>query len=273
MTDSAACLPADLAGEHQIRVVPLRVLAGGQVSDDRTGLDGLAGDLMLRGERLTTARPAPETFALVYRQAEAAGASAVVSVHLSGQLSGTVSSAESAAAGAALSVLVVDSRSIGMGLGLAVLAAAGAAAAGLAAEHVAKAAVESAARTGSFFALDSPRALLAGGRLSGAGGIGAPALVSRPLLAIRDSQITMLERVRTRSAAADRLAELAAEFAAGRAVDLAIGHTGNAERAAGLAGRLARIIPRSRKIYLAEASTAIGVHTGPGMLGVAISPC
>jgi len=273
VTDSAAGLPADLAQSHGVTIVPLRILAGGlSADDDEAGFPAAIEDLVLAGERLTTARPGPETFAAAYRQVAACGAVAVVSVHLSGQLSGTVSSAELAAASAPVPVLVVDTRSIGMGLGLVVLSAARVASAGLGAQDVAAVAEQRAARTGSFFALDSSEALLAGGRLVTAG---RPddGLISRPLLEIRAGRITVLERVRTRAAAADRLTELAAEFAAGREVDVAVQHTASADRAADLADRLAAVIPRVRQVYLAEAGPVIRAHTGLGMLGVALAPC
>lgn len=292
VTDSAACLPADLLTAHRIHVVPLRLLADGQASEDRTGAAAGFDGLTLNDARVTTARPAPEAFAAVYRRAAAAGASAVVSVHLSGQLSETVRSAESAAAGAPVEVRVVDSGSIGMGLGFAVLAAAGAASHGTSAPDAAQAASRCAAATGSFFAVDSPRALLAGGRLAATvstgaappasaatvpAGAGAAGLVFRPLLAIVAGRISVVERVRTRSAAMARLAELAAEFAAAefaapRAVDLAVQHAGEPARAADLAARLEAMIPEVRRMYLTEVSAAIAAHTGPGMLGVVIAP-
>ena len=274
VTDSAASLSADLVQGHSLLVVPLRVLAGGLAADDsRARISAAMEEAVLAGERLTTARPGPDLFAAAYRQAADAGARAIVSVHMSGQLSGTVSTAELAAATAPVPVLVVDSGSIGMGLGLIVLAAARAARAGLAAAGVVAVAKQCAAQCGSFFALDSPQPLLAGGRLPEPPGSDSIALISRPLLEIRAGQVTMLERVRTRSAAADRLTELAAEFAAGRVVDLAIQHTASPERATALADRLARAIRQTRHVYLSEADPVIRAHAGLGMLAVALAPC
>jgi DegV family protein with EDD domain len=273
VTDSSACLPGDLAGCHHVLVVPLRVLVGELAVDDGSAALPDAIEEQLRaGQRLSTARPAPGAFAAAYAAAAAAGAAAAVSVHLSGQMSGTIASAELAAAGAPLPVRVVDSRSIGMGLGLAVLAAARAASAGGPAGEVAAAAAACSARLGSFFAVDTPDHLRAGGRLDPAPGPQRGVLTARPLLHVRDGRIAVLERVRTRSAAAARLEELAVGFAAGRPVDLAVQHLGNPGRAADLAGRLALAIPRARHSYLAEAGAAIRAHTGPGMLGVVVAP-
>jgi hypothetical protein len=98
-------------------------------------------------------------------------------------------------------------------------------------------------------------------------------LAYRPLLRIRDGQITAVDRVRTRLATAERLAELAAEFAGSRVVDVAVQYTAGAvDRAADLADRLTAAITQVHRLYLAEAGAAITAHTGLGMLGVALTP-
>ena len=285
VTDSTACLPGELITSHRIRTVPLSVVIGDRrLDDDPAELpDGLETELRAGAAR--TASPAPERFAAAYAAAAAAGAEAIVSVHLSGRMSGTVGSARLAAADAAVPVRVVDSGSLGMGLGFAVLSAAEAAAAGGSVEQVAAASARRSAGLRSFFTVEAPDQLRAGGRLGGAGGgaarVGAgagaggraaPALTARPLLHILDGQIAQLEKVRTRSAALRRLTELAVESAAGQPVDLAVQYLGDAGRAAALAGRLAELVPGARGIYQARADAAIGIHTGQGMLGVVVAP-
>jgi DegV family protein with EDD domain len=271
VTDSTACLPAGLEGRCGIRVVPLRVVAGGLVADDGpSALSGPLGAQARRGARLSTASPAPERFAAAYASAAAAGAAAVVSVHLSASLSGTVGSARLAASGAPLPVRVVDSGSLGMGLGFAALSAAEAARAGGRLGDVAAAAAARAAALRSFFVLDTLDPLSAGGRLdpSRLGG----GLTVRPLLHLADGRVEVLEKLRTASAAVRRMEEAAAEYAAGRPVDVAVVYLGPAERGRDLAGRLERLIPAARRRYLAEAGPVIRAHTGPGLLGVVVAP-
>jgi DegV family protein with EDD domain len=301
VTDSTACLTAELAAGGDIRIVPLRVVLHDRAADedapdepdeavpDEAVPDEGAPDegaldqdvtvtiadveqALRAGERVGTASPAPERFAAAYAAAAAGGAVAIVSVHLSGDLSGTVNSASLAAVSAPVPVRVVDSRSIGMGLGLAVRTAAAAARAGQDADAVAAAALSRAAGLRSYFALDTPGHLRAGGRLDPSPALPAAALTVRPLLHVRDGRIVLLEKARTPAGAIRRLEELAAGFAADQPVDLAIQYLGDAGRASAFAGRLARLVPRVRDLYLSAADAVICAHTGPGMLGVVVAP-
>ncbi len=279
VTDSAAGLPDEQARSCRVTVVPLRLIAGDVVADDSAQETAAIAAAVARGERLTTARPSPDRFAAAYRAAADAGAGAVLSVHLSRQLSGTVSSAELAAASSPIPVWVVDAQTIGMSLGLAVLAAA-AAAAGQGAAEAAATTTGYAERIGSFFALDAPDAMLVSGRMPGGPVPGGPVpagppqarLAARTIMQIRSGQIVTVDRVRTRAAAAAGLVTLASDFAGHRPVDIGVQHTAAGDRADELADRLAAAIPQVGSVYLAEAGLAILAHTGPGMLGVTVAP-
>lgn len=125
MTDSTASLPAEAAQRWGVGVVPLDVLVGTQRHVE--GVDLTPAELLAalqRGTRVSTSQPPPAAFAAAYRAAAEAGAREVVSVHLSGELSGTVSAARVAAADAPVPVHVVDSAVTVMALGYTVLAAA-----------------------------------------------------------------------------------------------------------------------------------------------------
>jgi DegV family protein with EDD domain len=286
VTDSTASLPADdpASTADGVIVVPQRLLAGDLVSDD--GAPG-AADIeaaAARGVRLTTARPAPAQFAEAYRRAAGAGAAAVVSVHVSGMLSGTVSSAALAAAAAPIPVRVIDARTIGTGLGLVVLAAVAAAGAGEGLDAVASAANAYASQVGTFFAVDRPDALLAGGRAASGDadvqraeqGEAAPRLVSRTVLRLDSGRISAVDRVRTWSGAEALLARCAAEQAAGlpagTPAEVVVEHVAAAGRADDLADRLRAGLPQARRVSVVAASTAIGVHTGPIAVGVSVAP-
>ena len=118
-------MPPREAERWGVVVVPLQVVVGGERRLE--GRDLPPAELtaaLTRGVRVTTSQPAPAAFAEAYARAAASGAREIVSVHLSGELSGTVRAAQLAALAAPVPVHVVDSCSVVMGLGFAVLSAA-----------------------------------------------------------------------------------------------------------------------------------------------------
>jgi DegV family protein with EDD domain len=278
VTDSTAYLPEGFAARHGIAVVPLHVVA-----DESGGLDGvdfgpaeLAAALDER-RLVTTSRPTPAEFADAYRSLLAGGATGVVSVHLSRDLSGTWEAARLAAEqleyehGTEM-VRVVDSRSTAMGLGFAALAAASAAAGGAAPAKVERVATDIAARTRTFFCLQTLEHLRSGGRIGAATALLGSALAVKPLLHVSGGQLMPLEKARTISRALGRLVDLAVDAAGEGPVALAVHHLGAPERAAELAARLGERIPGSSGCLVSEVGAVIGAHTGMGVLGVVVLP-
>jgi DegV family protein with EDD domain len=200
-----------------------------------------------------------------------AGASHVVSVHLSAALSGTWESAVLAAQdfphGA---VRVVDSRSTAMALGFAVAAAAQRAAAGGSAAEVQGAATETVDATRTLFYVDTLEYLRRGGRIGTAAALFATTLSVKPLLQLVEGQIVALEKVRTTSKALARLVELTVQAADGRPVDLAVHHVAAAERARVVETQLRERLPGLGESRVAELGPVIGAHLGPGVVGTVL---
>ena len=119
VTDSTASLPPEVAQERGIVVVPLQVVIGSTVYDE--GADGATPELVAQALKdfrpVSTSRPAPAALLEVYEKAAAAGAEAVLAIHLSGDMSGTHESALSAAGDASIPVTLVDSRPVGVATG------------------------------------------------------------------------------------------------------------------------------------------------------------
>jgi DegV family protein with EDD domain len=273
VTDSTAYLPQQAVDRHEISVVPLSVVVGEEVLTE--GVEIAPKDVAeaLRAkQRLTTSRPNPETFAAAYRTAAESGAKAVLSIHLSAELSGTVEAARLAAAQAPIPVEVVDSRLVGMALGYVVLAAAEAREAGLEPAEVAAAAVRRAADTRAFFYVDTLEHLRRGGRIGTARALLGSALAVKPLLHLAGGRIEPLEKVRTASRAIARLEEIAVERAGQGEVDITVHHLAAEERAEPLAQRLRERVPGVREVGVLEVGAVIGAHVGPGLLAVVIAP-
>ncbi|WP_157247959.1 DegV family protein [Nonomuraea typhae] len=260
VTDSTAYLPP----VEGITVVPLTVVAGGVSYDE----PDYTGDLAAA----TTSQPSPDRFAAVYATLAEAGHTGVVSVHLSSALSGTAGAAALAGASAALPVEVVDSRSLAMGLGYPVLAAAREAARGAGLTAVAAAARTCAAATRTFFCVDTLDQLRRSGRVSTTASIFGSALMIKPLLHISGGTIQPLEKVRTAARAVARMEDLAVEAAGSAPVDVAVQHVGAPERAQALAERIKGRLPAVRELRVVEAGAVVGAHVGPGMVGITVAP-
>jgi DegV family protein with EDD domain len=275
VTDSTAYLPPGLAAERGIRVVPLEVRLGDRVGREGVDIDAAAVSAALadRHLRVQTSRPAPAEFATTYRAALAGGATEVVSVHLSRELSGTWDAARLAAEEVGPErIRVVDSRATAMGLGYAVLAAADAADGGAGGADVEEAAADVAARCRVFFCVDTLDRLRRGGRIGAAAALLGGALAVKPLLHVAQGRIVPLEKVRTTARAAQRMVELAVRAAGDGPADLAVHHLGAADRADELAERLRERLPRVARLLVSEVGAVIGAHAGTGLLGIVVVP-
>lgn len=278
VTDSTAMLPASLAEERGITVVPLQVVIGAKSYDE--GVDPEAtpdtiAEALKAYTPVSTSRPTPAVFLEAYERAAAEGAESVLSVHLSGEVSGTFESAQLAAREASIPVVTVDTRQLGMATGYAVLAAADVLDAGGSVEEAAGAALARASATTSLFYVDTLEYLRRGGRIGAAAAVLGSALSVKPLLTVTDGRITPLEKVRTTSRALARLEELAVAAAEDRKADVAVAHLSGADRAEELAKRLrARLAANleDRDVFVGEVGAVIGAHVGPGMVAVVVAP-
>jgi DegV family protein with EDD domain len=274
VTDSTSYLPAGLADEHGIFVVPLQVVIGGSAYDEGAeATSATVAEALRSWTPVTTSRPAPAAFLEVYERAAADGAEGIVSIHLSADISGTHESATLAARDSPVPTRVVDSRSLGMGLGFAVLTAAETAASGESSvDYVAAAAAKRAAASIAVFYVDTLEHLRRGGRIGAGAALLGSALAVKPLLHLVDGHIEPLEKVRTSAKAIARLEEVAVRHAGDAEVDLAVAHLANPDRATMLADRLRARLPRLGALHVSEVGAVVGAHVGPGMLSVVVAP-
>jgi len=271
VTDSTAYLPSGSAQLLAVQVVPLQVIVGGVVraEGEEIGPSEVAA-VLHRGHSVSTSRPSPSLFAAAYHRAFAAGATSIVSVQLSAAISGTVDAARLAAADVGGDIRVIDSRSVGMGMGFAVMAAADAAVAGADVVEVVETVTQTLGRTQAIFYVDTLEYLRRGGRIGAARALVGSALAVKPLLCLRDGRIEPLERVRTASRAIARLEELAVTMAADEPVSIAVHHLDAPARAAQVVEALETRLPKAGDIITTEVGAVVGAHTGPGMLAIVV---
>jgi DegV family protein with EDD domain len=275
VTDSAAALPAEyLANAGNLAVVPMPVMVGDEIYGE--GEDDILEKVALAlaaGTPVKTSRPSPWQFEQAYRAARDRGFESVVSIHISGELSGTVEAARLAASRVDIPVEVVDSRTAGMAQGMAVQAAVDTAAEGGSARDAAQAAARQASEMSVYFYVPSLEQLRRGGRIGAAASFLGTMLAIKPILAMEDGRIVPLEKVRSAARAVARLEEIVVADATGRSggVRLAVHHFGNPEEAEGLAIRLEAALPDVPPARSSPLPAVLAAHAGLGVLAVIVS--
>lgn len=262
VTDSTACVPPAWCQEWNISVVPLLVAFGDEVFRD--GVDLTPEEFYRRlteGDVLpVTSQPPVGAFQDVYGKLVDKG-HAVVSIHLSSGLSGTVASAQAAAREfPRADIRVIDSRTVSMAFGWAVVAAARAAAAGLDADTVEMVAQDVLARSRFLCMLDTLEYLYKGGRIGKASSLLGALLAIKPLISVVDV-VVPVEKPRTRRKALQRIAELVRQDAPLERLCLA--YTRDEENARALGELLADVFNPQDIVYV-EAGPVLATYGGPG---------
>lgn len=278
VTDSASALPADwvaaCTSDGLLTVIPMPVMVGeeiyGEGEDDITETLALA---LASGKPVKTSRPSPGQFEQAFLAAERRGYEGVVSIHISGGLSGTVDAARLAASRVNIPVEILDSGTVGMALGMSVQRAVAAAAAGGDSAAVSAVAAEQLARTKVYFYVPSLEQLRRGGRIGAAASLLGTMLAIKPILAVDGGKIVPLEKVRSAVKAIARLEEIAAADAASRPegqARLAVHHFGNPAEAEALAVRLAAALPGCPPAQISSLPAVLAAHAGLGVLAVIV---
>lgn len=272
VTDSTASLPGQLVQQWGIKVVQLQLLVDDQINDENRYDRGDLAESLRAGRRVATAPPDPGAFFWAYQDAVSAGASAVVSMHISERMSATVRAAREAAQHVRIPVYILDSQTTGMSLGFAVLSAVRAAAAGAQVDRVVEAAERRFYRNTELVYVDTLEYLRRGGRIGAATHLIGSAFSIKPLLTVRNGEVAPLSRVAGSKRALARLVELAAARAGSKPVELAISCFQQNGSETQLAEQLRERVPNARELIIVETSTIIGAHVGPGALSITVSP-
>jgi len=272
VTDSTCYLPAGSAAQNGIAIVPVQIIIGGRSYDETEDAQAQrVAEALQEWHPVTTSRPSPMRFLEVYEMALIQGATQIVVATLSAGMSATYESAMLAAKETDAEVRVIDSRTIAMGLGFAVLSGAQAANEGASVDTVAEIIERRAHASSVLFYVDTLEYLRRGGRISAARAAVGHALQVKPLLRVVDGHVTPLENVRTAGRALARLEELAVEAADGLDVDIAVQHLSSPDRAAALAARLSERLPEVQVVEC-PVGGVVGAHVGPGMVAVVVAP-
>jgi len=294
VTDSSAYLPPDLVATHPIRVIPLTLNWDGQTYRD--GVDIQATEFY---NRLSTSSTLPSTsqippgdFENIIKELLVVDYD-VLLLPISSGISGSYQSAASVvnnfpadrvvlldtgsyqSAASVVNnfpadrVVLLDTKLVSMALGFQVLAAARAAAAGANLTECKQTAQQAYGHIGVFFTVDTLKYLAAGGRINSAKRLLGAALDIKPILEIRDGKIELVNSVRTRNKAIDRMLQMVEKEIGGRSpVRISVFHALAPETAEELL-ETARLRFSPIEYFLSEISPVVGSHVGPSTVAIA----
>ena len=269
VTDSSCDLPEDLINQFGISIVPLKIRFGQTEFVDRLELttDQFWEKCRETDELPSTAAPAPGAFLAEFQRAADEGASGVVAIVLSGELSATIEAAQQAAREVEgnIDVRVVDSRTVTLGLGAVVVAAAQAAKGGADIDEVSNIATDSAARTHVHAALDTLENLRKGGRIGAAGSLLGSMLSIKPLIEVRDGVVEPAGKQRTRTKALSYLVKVVEEHAH-QIESIYVTHAA-CDDVDSFVERIQSLVQTD--VLVGQVGPVVGAHAGIGTIGVA----
>ncbi|EYB66705.1 degV family protein [Deinococcus phoenicis] len=273
VTDSTSDLGPELCAQHGIRSVPLYVLFDGKMHQD--GIDIKTADLfrgLKEGKKTpSTSQPSPAEFAAVYREAlETAGQ--VLSIHISGQLSGTVGSARLAAQEFGDRVTVVDSRSVSMGLGMQVLRAAQRAQEGRSVPEIVAELERVAAQADIRFTVDTLDFLKINGRIGGAAALLGGLLNIKPILVVKNGRVESGGRVRGHKKAMQDIVDYVRKYveAHGGARVAFLSTVGGEAYVQEVRAGLSGVAFEDMGDH--QIGAVVATHAGPGTVGATLEP-
>jgi len=269
VTDSTCDIPAHIAEQHKIEVVPSILIVDGQEYADGEGIT--REDFYTRLPSLktppTTAASSIGDFSARYDSLLTRGCDHIISIHAASPLTTIINSARQAAQDYPDKITVIDSLSLSLGLGFQVLAAVEAAEDGL---DAALAAVESTRnRLHVIAALDTMDYLRRSGRVPAAVTFFGGILSIKPIVELVDGSLKPVGAVRTTKQSNQRVLNMLLEH--GKMERLALMHTNAEDRAREVLNGLMRQSSQSvpRDILMVNVTTVIGTHVGPNGLGFA----
>ena len=274
VTDTDSSLPESVASPYGILQVPISILFGEESFE--TGLNINDKTLFERVDKEsklpTTAAPTPGNFADAFRNAfEQDGSDELICFCISSAMSATYEAAQMAAHDILpdRKITVMDTKTLSVAQGYMAIAAAEAAAKGASVAEIIEIATSVRDRSHIYAALATLKYLSMGGRVSHIAAGMAGMLDIKPILSVQNGKLDMLEKVRTKKKAWERMIELAKTDALKSRIEkMAVLHVAVLDEAREFEALLRANLECPNEILMAELTPGLSVHTGAGMVAV-----
>ncbi len=268
VTDSACDLPEAICAEFDIEVVPLSIRFGDEELCDRVEIstEQFWERLPKSSTLPETAAPSVGAFETVFNQLVKDGATGIVCINISSRMSATMQSAQLAAKAldGLVPIEVIDSKSASMGVGMQVLYAARRAREGATVAEITEEVEDRRDRTHVLFTVDTLEYLKKGGRIGGAQALLGSVLSIKPVITVIDGAVETAGKVRTRSKALQFIID---HVKAESVEELCVLH-GAATDYREFKAMADAITPPGQTALEGEIGPVVGVHTGPGIIGI-----
>ncbi len=271
ITDTDSSIPFAIAARYNLYQIPMNINFGEQSYEAVYAIND--ADTFRRidkeGRLPTTAAPSPGRFITAFKNAFDSGAQKIVCLCVSKEVSATYNAALTARESFPdREILVIDSRSLSMGMGYMALAAAEAASNGASISEISTIIEDLQPRTHLFAALSTLKYLAMGGRVTNFAASMGNMLNVKPILTIRDGKLDLLERVRTQKKAWERVIELAALKTGDKQIEkMCVLHVNAPEMARNFTAEIRSRMSCPEDIPLVEVTPGLSVHSGAGMVG------
>lgn len=271
MTDSTCDIPREVIEELNIRVVPLRILFKDGEYRDQVEISAEEVYARLPHEIPSTSLPSPADVLTTFEELKAEGFTHVVAIHISSGLSGTAQMIENLSHQVeGLEIKVIDSKNISMGLGYIVIEAARKLQEGASFTEVCAHVDKSLKRMNVYFVLETLEYLKKGGRIGKVAGTLGQILNLKPIITVNEDGVyTTHAKVRGRKQSLDKLFETVKLHLAKPMNNVAVCHGAAKEEAQELVERI-KNFGNVGELLTGHVSPVIGVHTGPGTLGLVV---
>ncbi|MFB0559106.1 MAG: DegV family protein [Dehalococcoidales bacterium] len=275
VTDTTACIPREQLEKYEIELVPIEVIFGDKVYRD--GIDITPAEfyaLLKQAKELpTTAGSLPGPFVEAYCKASQR-ASSILCITISAKFSGMFNSAQVAIgmvkeALPNVTIEVLECSTAAVGQGLVVLAAAKAAASGKSLAEVADTARSVMQRVNLFASLDTLHYLVKGGRVPKAAALASSLLKIKPIFTVEGGEAHPVTNVRTTNGVMKHILKIMGrKVIKGQPLHAAVMHADALDRAIALRNQISSRFDCA-ELLITEFTPVMGVHTGPGVIGVA----
>lgn len=273
VTDSTSYIPEEFINKYDISVVSLNVIMNGE-SIREVDLDNetFYSKMEESTEIPSSSQPSPDEIYNTFENIIKEGNS-IVGIFISSDMSGTVSSANLIKnmlleKYPTAHIEIVDSRSNCMQMGYVAIEAAKAAAAGKSMEEVIDVCTSVINNSRFLFTPDTLEYLKKGGRIGGASALLGTLFQIKPILTVCDGKTTVFTKVRTKKKAVDTLVTTLVNDLQGKELGGVIVHHINCQdEGLSLAAKIKKQL--GVDVQIDTIGPIIGLHVGPGSIGVA----